>query len=362
MNQDMLASARPGRRQQLARISKRLGLLPSIRNVRALVRGDDLRILAYHRVLDAAGPNFSFDVELVSASAECFREQMTLLRRRFHPMRFDEVLACVDTGRRLPRNAVLVSFDDGYDDNYRVAFPILQDLGMSAMFFVATGHIDSGTPYLYDWLVHMLCVTSADALELPDLQLACPLPGDLAGRRAIAARVLDGLKSLDDAAQTRAIGELERVWGMPVPASDRDCQPMTWGQLRQMHEAGMEVGSHGVHHRMLAKLPAVTMKAELVDSRQRIGIELGTPARVLSYPVGGHDAFNTDVEAAARAAGYEMACSYIAGTSRPDRNALFSLRRLPVERDRDQAWFEAVMAAPEIFCHRTRHRVPGHPA
>ena len=81
----------------------------------------------------------------------------------------------------------------------------------------------------------------------------------------------------------------------------------------------MEVGSHGVHHRMLAKLPAAAMKAELVDSRHRIAAELGMPARVVSYPVGGHDAFNAEVETAARAAGYEMACSYIAGTSRLDR-------------------------------------------
>ena len=145
MRHDTQATTAPstGRRQALARISHRAGLLPPLARARAVLR-DDQRILAYHRVLETVPPAFSFDLELVSAWAERFREQMALIRRRFHPMRFDEVLACRDAGRRLPRNAVLVTFDDGYDDNYRVAYPILHDLGLSAMFFVATGHIAHG--------------------------------------------------------------------------------------------------------------------------------------------------------------------------------------------------------------------------
>jgi peptidoglycan/xylan/chitin deacetylase (PgdA/CDA1 family) len=112
---------------------------------------------------------------------------------------------------------------------------------------------------------------------------------------------------------------------------------MSWDNLREMRDGGMEIGSHGVHHRMLAKLPASLMNAELVESRRRMKAELGAPARVLSYPVGGHDAFDEDVIAAARAAGYEMACTYM-------------------ERCMDPAWFEAVLAWPGLFIHRSRRR------
>lgn len=363
MRQDTQATTAPsnGRRQALARISHRAGLLPPLARARAVLR-DDLRILAYHRVLETVPPAFSFDLELVSAWAERFREQMALIRRRFHPMRFDEVLACRDAGRRLPRNAVLVTFDDGYDDNYRVAYPILHDLGLSAMFFVATGHIDSGVPFSYDWLVHMVCVTDADALSVAELEIDCALPPDLVRRRAIAARVLDRIKALEEGAQARIIARLAREWRLPIPSRHPDCRPMSWSQLREMQDDGMEVGSHGVNHRMLAKLPPELMKAELVESRRRIGVELGRPAQVVSYPVGGHDAFNRQVEVAARAAGYEMACSYLAGTSRPTAESLFALRRLPVERHMDQAWFEAVVALPELFLHRSRRRVPARAA
>lgn len=349
-----MAVAQPGRRQRLARLSHSAHLLPSLQHMRGLLR-HDVRILAYHRVLESIEPaGFTFDLDLISASAERFHEQMSLLRKRFHPMRFDEVLACLDAGRPLPRRAVLITFDDGYDDNYRIAYPILRDLGLSAMFFVSTGHIDSGAPYAYDWLVHMLCLAPVPTLDVPELGVSWRLPDKRNGRRQIAARLLERLKGLDDATQGAVIARLEREWGMPRRAGHRDCRPMSWAQLREMSANGMEVGSHGVGHRMLAKLPAARMRAEIVGSRQRLQAKLGVPAQVISYPVGGADAFDEAVVTAVRAAGYTMACSYISGATRFTHGTRYALRRLPVERDIDGAWFEAILALPELFsypCH-----------
>ena len=345
-----------GRRQKLSRLAQRMGLLRPLAAARAVLGGGGLRILAYHRVLPEPAEDFSFDLELVSAWAESFREQMIHLRKHFHPMRFDEVLTMLHVGRRLPANAVVVTFDDGYEDNHRVAFPILRDVGVPAMFFVATGHIDSGRPYLYDWLVHALCVAKVSRVEIPELELDVPLPASLEGRRAVAAEVLDRVKALRESTQSILVRRIVAQLGLPVPDHDGGCRPMSWDNLREMRDGGMEIGSHGVHHRMLAKLPASLMNAELVESRRRMKAELGAPARVLSYPVGGHDAFDEDVIAAARAAGYEMACTYIAGTSRPDLHSRFAMRRLPVERCMDPAWFEAVLAWPGLFIHRSRRR------
>ncbi|MGN6152514.1 MAG: polysaccharide deacetylase family protein [Lysobacteraceae bacterium] len=145
-----------GLRPRLARALHRMGTLPLAGRLRGALC-DDVRILAYHRVLETAVPHdFRFDPDLVSASAEGFSEQLRIVRRRFSPMRFDELLERLDRGRRLPPRAVLITFDDGYDDNHRVAFPLLREAGLSAMFFVSTGHIDSGRPFAYDWLVHIL--------------------------------------------------------------------------------------------------------------------------------------------------------------------------------------------------------------
>ena len=352
------AQMQVGHRQRLARLCQGAGLMPIGRTLRHLVR-NDVRILAYHRVLESAEPDaFAFDPELISASAAMFRKQMELVRRRFHPLRFDELLDCIDRDRALPPRSVLVTFDDGYDDNYRVAWPILRDLGMSAMFFVSTGHVDSGAPYAYDWLAHMLSTAPEGTLPLPEIGMEVPLRGAAVSRREIVSSVLDRIKALDADAQEALISRLELVLGMPREAGHDDCRPMSWDQLRQMHASGMEIGSHGVSHQMLAKLPPDRIEAELAGSAQAIERELGARVHALSYPVGGLDAYDDTVMDVARATGYLVACSYLTGTSHPRDASRYCMPRLPVERQMDLAWFEAMLSLPELFCHTSRNR--GH--
>lgn len=346
-----------GRRPRLARACGRAGAMPLIGWVRAALRRD-VRILAYHRVLETANPSrFRFDPELISASTDAFRQQVALIKRRFVPMRFDALIDCLEHGRPVPRRAVLITFDDGYDDNHRCAWPILREAGMSAMFFVSTGHIDSGRPYAYDWLVHMLCTTRARRLQAPELGIDEPLPDGLPARRAQASRVLDRIKTLDADAQQALIDRLQRAWSLPADAGNVDCRPMTWAQLREMRDSGMEVGSHGVNHRMLAKLGPEAMREEIIASKRAIERELGGEAQVISYPVGGPDAYSDAVIAAVREAGYRMACSYRAGpeTLRPESR--YAMRRIPVERGMDADWFAGMLALPEVFCHPSRARV-----
>jgi len=346
----------PGRRPRLARALRRAGVLPLLGRLRAALR-DDVRILAYHRVMEAVDPDgFRFDPELISASRDQFRDQLSIVARRYSPMRFDELVRCLEHGRRLPKRAVLITFDDGYDDNYRIAYPLLRDAGLSAMFFVSTGHLDSGRPYAYDWLVYMLCVTTEARVVAPELDIDWALPSDLASRRALAARFLDRIKTLPAVEQQALIERLQRDWSLPAEAGHRDCTPMTWAQAREMHAGGMEFGSHGVHHRMLAKLPPAEMRAELEESKRAIERELGAEAIAISYPVGGNDAYDAAVMGAARELGYRLACSYLAGPEALHPASRYELRRIPVEREMSADWFEGMLALPEVFCYRSRTR------
>lgn len=344
----------PGRRQRLAQRAHAWGLLPLLQRARRALR-HDLRVFAYHRVrtLDAS---FTFDPMLVSALPEAFAGQMRWLRDRFRPVRCEQVVEALEGGAPLPRDAALVTFDDGYDDNYHVAFPILRELGVPATFFVATGHIDSGRPYAYDWLVHALRTTTATVLEVGELGLRLDLAPGPAARIDAAATLLDRLKSLDDAGQQAVMARLQDAWGLPRPDRHPDCQPMDWQQLRRMRAGGMTIGAHGVHHRMLAKLPAAEMRAELAQAKARLDAELGPGIDALSYPVGGPDAYNEAVIDAARAVGFRIGFSYVAGGNPWPGMQRFGLRRLPVERDLDTAWFQAMTVLPELFGHPTTIR------
>lgn len=345
----------PGRRQRLAARAHAWRMLPVLQTVRGLFRRD-LRVLAYHRVRDL-DPGFAFDPALVSASPADFRSQMRHVRDRFHPVSCREVVAALDGGPALPRDAVLVTFDDGYDDNHAVAFPILRELGVPATFFVATGHIDSGLPYAYDWLAHLVLTMDTDRLRLPDLDLDLSLPPDLDARRALVGSVLDRLKYLDNAGQQAVIEDLELECRRPRTQGHADCRPMTWDQLRDMHAGGMEIGGHGVHHRMLAKLPDGALQTEVAECQARLTAELGAPAIAISYPVGGPDTYDARVIDAARAQGFRIGFSYLNGVSAPQADNRYQLLRTAVEAGVDLTWFKGILAAPELFSHPSRLRM-----
>ncbi|WP_235499539.1 polysaccharide deacetylase family protein [Frateuria sp. Soil773] len=345
-----------GIRGQLGELCYGSGLLHSLQRMRAWWQ-KDLRILAYHRVMPLPDPqSYDFDLELISASPERFREQMKLLKQRFQPMRLTDVAAALEAGDALPADAVAVTFDDGYDDNYRIAYPILHELGIPATFFVSTGHIDSGRPFAYDWLVHMILRTGAPRLVLPELGLDVPLPAARAERRALAGNVLLQMKDIDARAQSALIARLEHEWQMPGDAAPPECRPMTWTQLREMRAAGFEIGSHGVHHRMLAKLPPAEMEEEVRQSRASLERELGPMPLLMSYPVGGDRAFDDRVIGATMAAGFQLAVCYICGTNPQPAANRYALQRLPVERGMGPGWFAAMLTLPSLMSYPTASR------
>jgi peptidoglycan/xylan/chitin deacetylase (PgdA/CDA1 family) len=76
---------------------------------------------------------------------------------------------------------------------------------------------------------------------------------------------------------------------------------MSWDELREHADRGVQIGSHTVSHSHLTRLSDAGLRRELEDSKGEVEAELGRPCRELAYPYGEHD---ERVRAAARGAGY----------------------------------------------------------
>src|SRR3954470_16840998 len=127
-------------KEQIKKAVLRSGLL----QLAGRVRGCSAAILMYHSVMEDPGAQEAYLGEIVH-SRDVFRAQMELLAQRFHPTSLDQVGRFVKGEGEIPSRAVVVTFDDGYADNYDVAAPILQDVGVPATFYATVECVERRT-------------------------------------------------------------------------------------------------------------------------------------------------------------------------------------------------------------------------
>jgi len=290
-------------------------------------------VLRYHRV----GANFP-----LSVTAEEFEGQLRFLRSRCRVVPAGELVTCLREGKPLPPRAVAITFDDGYEDNFTQAVPLLQRYCLPATFFVTTGWIDTEKVLWWDRLhdyVEQGARQGARAVGIDELPGALaehlgplatwhegrPWPARLAP--ALEAKLSRAIRSLGLAPE-ETDDLVERI-GSTLGADEADPEryrPMTWDQVRSLHALGMEIGSHTVAHALLARVKPERAHRELVESKKRLQAELGAPVALFAYPAGDH---NEDAIELVAEAGYQGAFTTTSGPVRAGDNPL-TLRRIGV--------------------------------
>lgn len=326
-------------------LARGLGVLRS-----ALVK--DLRVLAYHRVLPSVDEeSFAFDVELVSARQEEFDWQMAHIARHFQPVSCQQVVDAIERRAPLPKRAVMVTFDDGFRDNYEIAFPLLRRHGVPALFFLSTGYIDTDRVFWFDWLVHAILRTSAREIRLEALGLTIEPGHTVAARRGQALKLMSTLKRMPEARRLEVLAQLDLAAAVEPSAADiAQSGAMTWDQVREMAVAGMEFGSHTVSHPILSTVTeSAQLCFELEASKATIEREAGRPVLALAYPVGGRDAVDERVLGAVERAAYKLAFTYQSGVNALASGERLLLKRLHVERYTSRHMFAATLELPEVF-------------
>lgn len=319
-----------------------------VRRVRHWWR-DEIVILAYHRILDLSkDPGFDFDADLVSASVDDFEWQMRYVRQHYTPVSFADLAAAFENRAPLPPRPLLVTFDDGFDDNYHFAFPVLRRNGVPATFFVSTGYVGQSHTFWFDWFFLLCRHAARDGVPVRingSEQVLAPTVSDREIRDAIAR-----LWKVPDVERRRAIARLEEALNPPVPADGfARSRPLTWEQVAEMAGGGMEFGSHTVSHPILTQLDDRQLRHELAESKITLDRHLRRPTIAVAYPVGQRFAYSARVQQVAQESGYRIGVTYVKGTNLRQNLQRYGLKRLHVEREVGRSEFAVMLSLPEIF-------------
>ena len=232
-------------------------------------------ILMYHRILEHP--------LVPGVSPALFDKQLAYLKSHFRVIPINQLVEEIKRDQVQP-NSVAITFDDGHQDFYTNAWPLLQAHQLPASIYVATGFIDNQCWLWPDLLRYQLMNTNLDSLNLPELRSLSLARPDLLKTWATLADYC--LQMEPDARQLflEQVGiKLDATAPQaPLPPFD----PLTWAQLREMNRAGLDVGSHTVSHPILSGLSKESLEQELADSYERILHELGHPPSGMCYPNG----------------------------------------------------------------------------
>jgi peptidoglycan/xylan/chitin deacetylase (PgdA/CDA1 family) len=282
-----------------------------------------LTVLTYHRIVPRGHdsgrrpPNTLYCDE--------FEQQMAFVASRYKVLSAGELRAFANGSGAFPRYAMAITFDDGYENNFLYALPILQRHGMHAAFFLTTALIGTKDGMLwFDRLDRLLSKAPGAEIEGSLRRLegsAGPAEGELRS----------WFKRLRSDRQSELLDRVEAQFGRDRPRKEDDAvyAMMSWDQVRQMASAGMTIGSHTANHQILAAVPAEDVQAELISSRNLVEQETSRECWCFAYPNGSSRDFRTSDELAVKEAGYLCAFTQIPGSAHAG-SPRYALPRIPI--------------------------------
>ena len=285
--------------------------------------GPSVRILYFHRVNDEGDPFFP------SMPTALFEQEMRFISRRY------KVVSLGDAVRRLaeggpPEPVISITFDDGYQDNFLNAFPILQRYGLPATIFLTTGSIDSREPL---WFERLALAFKKTSLESIDLEIDIPRRLWMrteAERLQANDELYTVLRGLADEQRQEWLSEiLSRLGGQE--GRERNDKMLTWEQTRHMQKHGVDFGGHTVNHPFVSRLRPEQGGWEISECKRRIEAELQVPVKHFAYPSGREQDVAEWNKKLVQQAGYEAAVSTKWGLNNPDTDRLEMRRGGPWE-------------------------------
>jgi peptidoglycan/xylan/chitin deacetylase (PgdA/CDA1 family) len=183
-----------------------------------------------------------------------------------------------------------LTFDDGWRDNFEIAFPLLQRLNVPALVFLVSAAMDTGALFWPEDVVtktHRLAGTAVERQLLSALRETWPDPvpsqREMRGSPATVAEAwVEALKLVPLAERSQRIADYYHRIG--VEQAPLQGYVMTWEQARIMQSAGIVFGSHTHTHRILKGLAEADIRYEAEQSKRIISDRLQAPIDALCYP------------------------------------------------------------------------------
>lgn len=287
-----------------ARLASRLGVTAFA----ARLFGGRLLTLCYHGVT----PRYvtAGECDLTGhVSVELFRSQLTWLAEHMQFVDLDQVIASMNRQLRLPRRSLLITFDDGFLNNFEYALPVMKEFGIRPVFFVPSEPVSrSDRPLWYLRIGLVTGLASGPELVMPSSVTERFTLRSAAERSTAYRRLHDIVSRWHADARLEFATELEQL--NPTPPLPQETRRLffahaDWETIRRAANDA-DIGGHTVTHPALKHMDEVSARWEIEENRREIADRIGVTPRAFAYPFGSRDYCSAREEQIVAETGYEI--------------------------------------------------------
>ncbi len=314
-------------------------------------------ILLYHRVIPRDQLLEISSLDGMVVYEDIFEQQMQYLSQHYYVMKMEEWLHKIKTNEPLPYKTVLITFDDGWQDNYQYAYPVLKKYSVPATIFLTTQYVGHNQLLWHEKIVFLVRKTLDKPLreveeflrkrDAEDLLLYLyPLFKDKYNEKMFS-QLIEEFKLMLEEFRELFVSLLWEYLGYPKWPLEYNAF-LNWKEIANMDPHLIEFGSHGITHRLMTDMGTVEGLKEVVESKKTIEQKIQKSVVCLAYPNGN---YNAQTITWLQQAGYE--CGLTVRHSLNINPNLFALKRINISLNKtldDQQRF-----SKEIFeCILTR--------
>lgn len=270
------------------------------------LRSNGLYCFNFHRIGDANST--PFDPCVYSCSADDLEKYINFIKNNFRVINVDELHQIIAQGKKVKEKLALITFDDGYRDNYDLAYPILKKFDVPGLFFIATAMIESGHLTWWDEIAWHVKHCSGKKIKLKNWIDAVQIDEQVSINTI--KKVLARIKSFPGTIEEQLI-ELRAISQQTVPRNLVKELFVTWAQIKEMSDNNISIGAHSHSHQILSTLPEKELLYELTEVKKLLEDVTAKSVSTISYPVGGPNTYNKSMFVLLDKLGYKSGFSFI---------------------------------------------------
>jgi peptidoglycan/xylan/chitin deacetylase (PgdA/CDA1 family) len=306
----------------LAYLANHSDLIDAYATFRRFLTKSQVAILVYHRVAPKTD-----DWLLGALDPKIFDNQLNYICNKYRILSLEDLVFHVREKKTLPNKAIVITFDDGYKDNFVYAYPILKKYSIPATIFLTTGCIDTGNFFWWDKLGYVIKHCDAKQVNLDRLGTYSIL-SEIEKFRA-QSEIIKKLEKFSESDKTNLLNDLISILKVKIPPNLGEDIVLSWNEIRKMNNNGITFGAHTVNHPILTNMPLENAKWEIIQSKKDIEDNLGIEVTAFAYPNG---YYNREIIEFIMASGFTCAVSYFPKLM-SHKESLYELGRIEENKD-----------------------------